>query len=83
MSDRLEEDARLVEALRVTGSPPKSWLDAAVEIPVTLGDLTSIEQLVASDAFRARFTESPESAVAEAGLPATAALVAALRAELA
>jgi hypothetical protein len=83
MSDRLQEDARLVQALRMTADPPQSWLDAAVEIPATLGDLTSIEQLVASDVFRTRFSESPESAVAEAGLPATPALVAALRAELA
>lgn len=83
MSDRLESDERIVEALRLTGDPPQAWIDAAALIPVTLGALESIEQLIASPAFRSRFGESPESAVTEAGLPPSPALLAALRTELA
>lgn len=83
MSDRLESDERLVEALRMTGEPPQAWIDAAALIPVTLGALESIEKLIASAAFRSRFGESPESAVAQAGLPPSRALLAALRTELA
>jgi hypothetical protein len=83
MSERLEDDERLIEALRLTGDPPQAWIEAAALIPETLGDLTSIERVIASQEFRSRFLESPESAVADAGLPATPVLVAALRAELA
>jgi hypothetical protein len=82
MSETLEDDERLIEALRLTGDPPQAWIDAAALIPVTLGDLASVERVVASEEFRSRFRESPESALADAGLPATSALVAALRAEL-
>jgi hypothetical protein len=82
MSERLDDDERLIEALRLTGDPPQAWIDAAALIPVTLGDLTSIERMVANEEFRSRFLVSPESAMADAGLPATPALVAALRAEL-
>jgi hypothetical protein len=83
MSDRLSDDERMVEALRVTANPPQAWIEAAALIPATLGDLDGIEGLIASPAFRSRFVESPESAVTEAGLPASPALVAALRAEFA
>jgi hypothetical protein len=81
MGETLEDDERLIEALRLTGAPPRAWVDAAALIPVTLGDLASIERIVASQEFRSRFRESPESALADAGLPATPALVAALRAQ--
>jgi hypothetical protein len=82
MSQRLEADARLVDALRLTGNPPPAWIYAAALIPVTLGDLGSIERLVASPEFRSRFLDSPLAAVEDVGLPATPALVSALRAEL-
>jgi hypothetical protein len=83
MSERLDADERMVEALRLTATPPRAWIDAALEIPATLGDLASVERLLASPEFRSRFGESPDSAVRDAGLTATPALVAALRAELA
>lgn len=83
MSERLDADARLIEALRLTADPPQVWIDAAGLIPDTLGDLASVEQVIASQAFRMRFAESPELAVTEAGLPASPALVAALRSQLA
>jgi hypothetical protein len=83
MSDRIEDDERLVRALRMTREPPQAWIDAAALIPATLGALESIEQLIASSAFRSRFAESPESAVAEAGLSTSPALLGALRAEFA
>ena len=82
MSQRLESDARLVDALRLTGDPPQAWIAAAALIPAMLGDLGSIERVVASPEFRSRFLESPLTAVEDAGLPATPALVSALRAEL-
>jgi hypothetical protein len=82
MSETLEDDERLIKALRLTADPPRAWVDAATQIPVTLGDLASIERVVASQEFRSRFQDSPESALADAGLPATPALVAALRTEL-
>ncbi len=82
MSDSLGDDERLVEALRLTGNPPQPWIDAAALIPVTLGDLASIERVIASREFRSRFLASPASALEAAGLPATPALLAALRAEL-
>lgn len=83
MTERVDADERLVEALRLTGDPPRAWIEAAAQIPVTLGDLASIERLTASAEFRSRFGQSPESAVAQAGLPASRALLAALLAELA
>jgi hypothetical protein len=83
MSERLDDDERLIEALRLTGDPPQAWIDAAALIPLTLGDLASIERVVTSEDFRSRFLESPESAMTDAGLPASPALVAALRAEFA
>lgn len=82
MTARLEADERLITALRMTGNPPQAWIDAAALIPDTLGDLASVERTIASQAFRARFVESPEAAVLEIGLPASPALVAALRAQL-
>lgn len=81
MSERLESDARLLDALRLTGNPPQAWIEAATLIPATVGDLDSIERVVASPEFRSRFLESPLEAVEDAGLPATPALVSALRAE--
>jgi hypothetical protein len=83
MSERLDDDERLIEALRLTGDPPQAWIEAAALIPLTLGDLASLECVVASEEFRSRFRESPESAMADAGLPANPALIAALRAEFA
>lgn len=83
MTERLQADERLIKALRLTGNPPQAWIDAAVLIPDTLGDLASVEQIIASPGFRARFRERPEQAVTEVGLPASPALVAALRAQLA
>ena len=83
MSERLDDDERLIEALRLTGDPPQAWIVAAALIPLTLGDLASLECVVASEEFRSPFRESPESAMADAGLPANPALIAALRAELA
>ena len=83
MTDRIDEEERLIEALRITSDPPQAWIDAAALIPSTLGSLASLEPLIASDEFRARFAASPESAIAEVGLPGSPALVAALRAQLA
>jgi hypothetical protein len=83
MSERLDHDERLIEALRLSGDPPRAWMEAAALIPLTLGDLASIERVVASEEFRSHFRESPESAMADAGLPATPALIAALRAQFA
>jgi hypothetical protein len=83
VTERLQADERMVDALRLTGNPPQAWIDAAALIPDTLGDLASLERTIASQGFRARFVESPEAAVTEAGLPASTTLVAALRAQLA
>jgi hypothetical protein len=82
MSERVEADQRLIESLRLTGNPPRAWIEAATLIPDTLGDLATIDSALASQSFRARFAQNPESAVAEAGLPSSPALVAALRARL-
>jgi hypothetical protein len=79
MQDPLATEAELVAALKLTVGPPQAWVEAAVLLPSTLGDLQQIERAVASPAFRERFERDPLSAVADAGLNPSDGLVSALR----
>ena len=83
MPDALQTEAGLVGALQLTASPPQAWIEAAVLLPSTLGDLNRIERAVASAEFRERFARDPRDAIAEAGLEPSAQLVQALRARFA
>ncbi len=82
MSMDVKREEELVEALRLTASPPQSWIDAAALIPSTLGALGGLEQLIEDPAFRARFEADPRAAVRDAGLPESELVLAELRARL-
>jgi len=48
MDDPVLPEAALADALKLTADAPAAWIEAAVLIPSTLGDLSAIERL-ASD----------------------------------
>jgi hypothetical protein len=79
MHDRVDSEAALAEALRLTADAPAAWIDAAVLIPITLGDLAAIERLAGSAGFRARFEDDPAGAVSAAGLEPSVPVLSALR----
>jgi hypothetical protein len=79
MDDPVLPEAALVDALRLTADAPTAWIEAAMLIPSTLGDLSAIERLASDARFRARFQDDPRAAVTGAGLTPTAPLLAALR----
>jgi hypothetical protein len=79
MDDPLKPELDLVAALRLTAPPPAAWIEAAAQIPSTIGDLDAIERLLDSAAFRERFRIDPERAITEAGLEPSAALLGAVR----
>ncbi len=81
--DPLATDLAVAQALRMTAMPPQAWIEAAAMLPSTLGDLDSIERLIALPSFREAFDRDPERALARAGLPASQPVVAALRERLA
>jgi hypothetical protein len=78
----VKQEAKLIEALRLTAAPPQAWIDAAGLIPSTLGDLGALERLIEDPAFREQFDREPSAAVRDAGLPDTEPVLAELRARL-
>ena len=82
MDDPVLRQAALADALKFTADAPAAWIEAAVLIPSTLGDLTAIERLVSDAGFRARFGEDPRAAVAAVGLTPNASLLIALHERL-
>jgi hypothetical protein len=82
MDDPILTGAALADALKLTADPPAAWIEAAVLIPSTLGDLAAIERLASDAEFRARFQDDPSSAVTAAGLTPSAPVLAALREHL-
>jgi hypothetical protein len=82
MDDPILIEAALADALKLTADAPAAWIEAAVLIPSTLGDLAAIERLASDPEFRARFQDDPNGAVAAAGLTPTAPLLTALREHL-
>lgn len=83
MQDTVLPEAALAEALKLTADAPAAWIEAAVLIPSTLGDLSAIERLASDAAFRARFRDDPRGAVTAAGLTPTAPLLVVLRERIA
>ncbi len=81
--DPLAAELRLANALRMTAAPPQAWVEAAVMLPSTLGDLDAVERLIAEPSFRAAFARDPESALTAAGLPSSQPVLAAVRERLA
>ena len=55
MDDPVLPEAALADALKLTADAPAAWIEAAVLIPSTLGDLSAIERLASDAEFRARF----------------------------
>ena len=45
MDDPILIEAALADALKLTADAPAAWIEAAVLIPSTLGDLAAIERL--------------------------------------
>ena len=45
MDDPVLPEAALADALKLTADAPAAWIEAAVLIPSTLGDLSAIERL--------------------------------------
>jgi hypothetical protein len=82
MDDPIRTAAALADSLKQTADAPAAWIEAAVLIPSTLGDLAAIERLASDAAFRARFQDDPSSAVTAAGLTPSVPLLAALRERL-
>jgi hypothetical protein len=82
MDDPVLCEAAIADALRLAADAPAAWVDAAVLIPSTLGDLSQIERLASDAEFRARFRKDPCGAVAAAGLTPSVSLLAALRERL-
>jgi hypothetical protein len=82
MDDPILTQAALADALKLTADAPEAWIEAAVMIPSTLGDLATIERLASDSEFRARFQDDPAGAVTAAGLTPTAPLLTALREHL-
>lgn len=83
MDDPIAPEAALVAALKLTAPPPEAWVEAATLLPSTLGELDRIQDVTSSPAFRERFATDPATALAEAGLPTSPALMAAMRFRLA
>jgi hypothetical protein len=83
MTEPVDTEAMLAEALKLTADAPEAWIEAAALIPSTLGDLAAIERLASDAAFRARFSQDAAGAVADAGLEPTPTVMAALREHLA
>ena len=83
MDDILAPELALVAALRMTASPPRAWIDAAVLLPSTLGDLGDIDRVLTRPGFRDAFTQDPERTLADAGLPTSPPLLVAVRERLA
>jgi hypothetical protein len=81
--DPLTVELRLANALRMTAAPPQAWVEVAVMLPSTLGDLDAVERLIAQPSFRSAFARDPESALRAAGLPSSKPVLAALRERLA
>jgi hypothetical protein len=79
MDDAVLPQAALAEALKLTADAPAAWIEAAVLIPSTLGDLSAIGRLASDAAFRARFRDDPSGAVTAAGLTPSAPLLVVLR----
>ncbi len=79
MDDPLKPELELVAALRLTAAPPAAWIEAAAQIPGTVGDLDVIEQLLDSADFRERFRIDPERTIKEAGLEPSPLLLGAVR----
>jgi hypothetical protein len=82
MDDPVISEAALAEALKLTADAPTAWIEAAVLIPSTLGDLSALERLASDAEFRARFREDPGGAVAAAGLTPSGPLLVALHERL-
>ena len=82
MDDPVISQAALADALKLTADAPAAWIEAAVLIPSTLGDLSAIERLASDPEFRVRFHDDPGGAVAAAGLTPSAALLVALHERL-
>jgi hypothetical protein len=82
MDDPVLPEAVLADALKLTADAPAAWIEAAVLIPSTLGDLAAIERLASDAEFRARFHVDPRGAVAAAGLTPSASLLVALHERL-
>ncbi len=82
MDDPVLPEAALADALKLTADAPAAWIEAAVLIPSTLGDLSEIERLASDAEFRARFQEDPSGALTAAGLTPSAALLVALHERL-
>ena len=82
MDDPVLPQAALANALKLTANAPAAWIEAAVLIPSTLGDLTAIERLASDAEFRARFHEDPRAAAAAAGLTPNVSLLVAVRERL-
>jgi len=82
MDDPILIQAALAEALKLTADAPAAWIEAAVLIPSTLGDLAELERLASDPEFRARFQADPTGAVTAAGLTPTAPVLSALREHL-
>jgi hypothetical protein len=82
MDDPILTQAALADALKLTADAPAAWIEAAVLIPSTLGDLAELERLASDPEFRARFQDDPTGAVTAAGLTPTAPLLTALREHL-
>jgi len=80
--DPLAFDLALAQALAMTAMPPQAWIEAAAMLPSTLGDLDAVDRLVSLPSFREAFENDPESALSGAGLPASKAVVTALRERL-
>jgi hypothetical protein len=82
MDDFILTEAALADALKLTADAPAAWIEAAVLIPSTLGDLSAIERLASDAGFRARFRADPSGAVAAEGLTPSAPLLVALHERL-
>jgi hypothetical protein len=82
MDDPIPIQAALADALKLTADAPAAWIEAAVLIPSTLGDLAELERLASDPEFRVRFQDDPTGAVTAAGLTPTAPLLTALREHL-
>jgi hypothetical protein len=79
MTVSVDTELALIRALRLTADPPQAWIETAAQIPVTLGDLDELDQLLRGDAFRADFALDPHEAIRKAGLPDSDAVLAAVR----
>jgi hypothetical protein len=82
MDDPILINTAFADALKLTADAPAAWIEAAILIPSTLGDLAAIERLASDPEFRVRFQDDPTGAVTAAGLTATAPLLTALREHL-